>query len=33
MSESLQEKLDQAAKELEVILADLLQKIDKGEDI
>lgn len=33
MSESLQEKLDQAAKELEVILADLLQKIDKGENI
>lgn len=33
MSESLQEKLNQAAKELEIILADLLQKIDKGEDI
>lgn len=33
MSESLQEKLNQAAKELEIILADLLQKIEKGEDI
>lgn len=33
MSESLQEKLDKAAKELEVVLADLLNKIEKGEDI
>lgn len=33
MSESLQEKLDQAAKELEIILAELLQKIERGEDI
>jgi tetrahydromethanopterin S-methyltransferase subunit G len=33
MSESLQEKLDQAAKELEIVLAELLQKIERGEDI
>lgn len=33
MSESLQEKLDKAAKELEIVLAELLQKIERGEDI
>jgi len=33
MSESLQEKLNQAAKELEIVLAELLEKIEKGEDI
>lgn len=33
MSESLQEKLNQAAKELEIVLAELLEKIEKDEDI
>ena len=33
MSESLQEKLKQAAYELEVILHELLRRIEEGEDI
>ena len=33
MSESLQEKLKQAAYELEVILHELLRKIEEGENI